>query len=64
VLATFPDPKGPIRVKILNPFRRRPRRQDTRREVAAIRAKTSNARRQLAETDAMLADRPGPDHRR
>jgi hypothetical protein len=51
-------------VKIPNPFRRRPRRQDARREVAAIRAKTSNARRQLAETDAMLADRPGPDHRR
>ena len=46
-------------MKIRNPFRRhRPGHRKARREVAAIRAKTSAARRQLAETDAMLASRP------
>jgi hypothetical protein len=45
-------------MKIPNPFRRRrPRRQDARREVAAIRAKTDHARQLLADTDAMLAAR-------
>jgi len=38
---------------------RRPSRRMTRRQVAAIRAKTAAARAQLAETDAMLARREG-----
>ena len=37
--------------------RRRPSRRKARRQVAAIRAKTAAARQQVADTDAMLADR-------
>jgi hypothetical protein len=33
----------------------RPGRRSTRRQVAALRAKTAQARQQLADTDAMLA---------
>ncbi len=35
----------------------RPGRRSARRQVAALRAKTAQARMQLADTDAMLADR-------
>jgi hypothetical protein len=35
------------------------RRRKARKQIAAIRAKTAGARRQLAETDAMLARREG-----
>jgi hypothetical protein len=43
-------------MKFTNPFRRRrPAHRKARRQAAAIRAKTSNARRVLAETDASLA---------
>lgn len=34
-------------------------RRKARRQIAVIRAKTAGARRQLAETDAMLARREG-----
>jgi hypothetical protein len=46
-------------MKIRIPFRRhRPGHRKAQRQAAAIRAKTTAARRQLAETDAMLASRP------
>ena len=38
----------------------RPGRRSERRQVAALRAKTAQARAQLATTDAMLADRTDP----
>ena len=43
-------------MKITNLFRWL-RRREPRRDVAAIRAKTNNARKVLADTDAMLASR-------
>jgi hypothetical protein len=47
-------------MKITELFRRRgPGRRKARRQVAALRAKTAAARRQLADTDAMLARREG-----
>ena len=47
-------------MKFTNPFRRqRPGRRKAHRQAAAIRAKASGARQQLASTDAMLATRPG-----
>ena len=43
-------------MKIRNPFRRhRPGHRKAQRQVAAIRAKATAARQQLADTDAMLA---------
>lgn len=43
-------------MKFTNPFRRhRPGHRKARRQVAALRAKTTAARRQLAETGALLA---------
>ena len=46
-------------MKFTNPFRRhRPGHRKARRQAAAIRAKASAARQQLADTDAMLASRP------
>jgi hypothetical protein len=43
-------------MKIKIPFRRhRPGHRKARRQVAALRAKTTAARQQLAETDALLA---------
>jgi len=43
-------------MKFENPFRRhRPGHRKARRQVAALRAKTTAARQQLAETDALLA---------
>ena len=36
----------------------RPGRRSARRQVAALRAKTAQARMQLADTDAMLAAAP------
>jgi len=38
---------------------RRPGRRKARRQADAIRAKTAAARRQIADTDAMLARREG-----
>lgn len=35
------------------------RRRKARRQIAVIRAKAADARRQVAETDAMLARREG-----
>jgi hypothetical protein len=47
-------------MRITELFRRRyPNRRMARRQVAAIRAKTAAARRQLADTNAMLARREG-----
>lgn len=45
-------------MKFTNPFRRqRPGRRKARRQVTALRAKTTGARQQLADTDAMLTGR-------
>jgi len=47
-------------MKITELFTRRwPGRRTARRQAAAIRAKTAAARRQVADTDAMLARREG-----
>ncbi len=39
----------------------RPSRRKARRQVTAIRAKTTAARQVIADTDAMLARRAGKD---
>ena len=47
---------------LTNWFRRgRPSRRKARRQVTALRAKTTAARQVIADTDAMLARRGGKD---
>lgn len=46
-------------MKVSDPLWRLIRRRKARRQVTAIRAKTTRARQQIADTDAMLAHREG-----